>query len=159
MLPVALACPLWWLARWAARVLTGFAVAAAFTLGAWAAPASAGPAWAAPASAEPASAGPAWAVPADQRGVAGTVRSAADTTPPSARAGRDAAAPDELTGATTPIVLDAGARADQTGAPTTPPVAPGRPGLRVLGTASTEIVSVRAAVVLDAQAARGPPHA
>ncbi|WP_433532364.1 hypothetical protein ACQPYA_10180 [Micromonospora sp. CA-263727] len=44
MLPVAPARSLWWLARWAARLLTGFAVAAAFTVGAWAMPASAGPA-------------------------------------------------------------------------------------------------------------------
>ena len=54
MLPVVSTRPLWWLARWAARLLTGFAVAAAFTLGAWAMPAHAasladlpagGPAW------------------------------------------------------------------------------------------------------------------
>ncbi|MFI7078671.1 hypothetical protein ACIBO1_15390 [Micromonospora sp. NPDC049903] len=44
MLPVASARPLWWLARWATRLLTGFAVAAAFTLGAWAMPAQSGPA-------------------------------------------------------------------------------------------------------------------
>ncbi|MEV6692326.1 hypothetical protein AB0M35_12750 [Micromonospora sp. NPDC051196] len=50
MLPVVSTRPLWWLARWAARLLTGFAVAAAFTLGTWAMPAhaldrAAGPAW------------------------------------------------------------------------------------------------------------------
>lgn len=39
--PVAPTRPLWWLARWAARLLTGFAVAAAFTVGAWALPAHA----------------------------------------------------------------------------------------------------------------------
>ncbi|TCB95900.1 hypothetical protein E0H26_17155 [Micromonospora zingiberis] len=43
MPPVVPARPLWWLARWAARLLTGFAVAAAFTLGAWALPAHATP--------------------------------------------------------------------------------------------------------------------
>ncbi|WCN83468.1 hypothetical protein [Micromonospora sp. LH3U1] len=34
MLPVALTCPLWWVARWATRVLTSLAVAAALALGA-----------------------------------------------------------------------------------------------------------------------------
>ncbi|GAA2186306.1 hypothetical protein [Micromonospora lupini] len=34
MLPVALTCPLWWVARWATRVLTSLAVIAALALGA-----------------------------------------------------------------------------------------------------------------------------
>ncbi|MEV4498661.1 hypothetical protein AB0J84_23565 [Micromonospora arborensis] len=34
MLPVALTCPLWWVARWATRVLTSLAVVAALALGA-----------------------------------------------------------------------------------------------------------------------------
>lgn len=38
---VALACPLWWVARWAARLLTGLAVAVAFAVGAGALPAAA----------------------------------------------------------------------------------------------------------------------
>ncbi|MEV7330489.1 hypothetical protein [Micromonospora sp. NPDC093244] len=42
MLPVALTCPLWWVARWATRVLTSLAVVAALALGAGASPASAG---------------------------------------------------------------------------------------------------------------------
>ncbi|MFF5177949.1 hypothetical protein ACFY2Q_07980 [Micromonospora sp. NPDC000316] len=41
MLPVALTCPLWWVARWATRVLTSLAVVAALALGAWAAPGAA----------------------------------------------------------------------------------------------------------------------
>ncbi|MEV4656082.1 hypothetical protein [Micromonospora sp. NPDC049301] len=41
MLPVALTCPLWWVARWATRVLTSLAVVAALALGAGQAPASA----------------------------------------------------------------------------------------------------------------------
>ncbi|PWR11080.1 hypothetical protein DKT68_07020 [Micromonospora acroterricola] len=41
MLPVALTCPLWWVARWAARVLTSLAVVAALALGAGMSPASA----------------------------------------------------------------------------------------------------------------------
>ncbi|SIN42148.1 hypothetical protein [Micromonospora cremea] len=41
MLPAALTCPLWWVARWAARVLASFAVVAALALGAGQAPASA----------------------------------------------------------------------------------------------------------------------
>ncbi|MFI7022140.1 hypothetical protein [Micromonospora sp. NPDC049900] len=44
MPPVAPTRPLWWLARWATRLLTGFAVAAAFTLGAWATSAPGAPA-------------------------------------------------------------------------------------------------------------------
>ncbi|MBM0234905.1 hypothetical protein JNW91_25715 [Micromonospora sp. STR1_7] len=43
MLPVALTCPLWWVARWATRVLTSLAVVAALALGAGASPAAAGP--------------------------------------------------------------------------------------------------------------------
>ncbi|MET7705817.1 hypothetical protein [Micromonospora sp. NPDC005413] len=34
MLPIALTCPLWWVARWATRVLTSLAVVAALALGA-----------------------------------------------------------------------------------------------------------------------------
>ncbi|MCO1599380.1 hypothetical protein M8C17_29920 [Micromonospora sp. RHAY321] len=41
MLPVALTCPLWWVARWATRVLTSLAVVAALALGAGTAPATA----------------------------------------------------------------------------------------------------------------------
>ncbi|MEU4336268.1 hypothetical protein AB0F59_16845 [Micromonospora lupini] len=45
MLPVALTCPLWWVARWATRVLTSLAVIAALALGAATSlPASAAPA-------------------------------------------------------------------------------------------------------------------
>ncbi|MGK5523069.1 hypothetical protein ACSNN9_27440, partial [Micromonospora sp. URMC 107] len=40
MATVALTCPLWWVARWAARLLTGLAVAVAFTAGAGAFPAA-----------------------------------------------------------------------------------------------------------------------
>ncbi|MEU4782887.1 hypothetical protein AB0G13_34360, partial [Micromonospora sp. NPDC023633] len=40
MATVALTCPLWWVARWAARLLTGLAVAVAFTAGAGALPAA-----------------------------------------------------------------------------------------------------------------------
>ncbi|WP_410812036.1 hypothetical protein [Micromonospora sp. 067-2] len=39
MLPVALTCPLWWVARWATRVLTSLAVVAALALGAGTSPA------------------------------------------------------------------------------------------------------------------------
>ncbi|MGC4749717.1 hypothetical protein ACLQ28_29275 [Micromonospora sp. DT201] len=41
MLPVALTCPLWWVARWATRVLTSLAVVAALALGAGTASAAA----------------------------------------------------------------------------------------------------------------------
>ncbi|MEW2141819.1 hypothetical protein AB0869_03260 [Micromonospora vinacea] len=40
MLPVAFTCPLWWVARWATRVLTSLAVVAALALGAGPATAS-----------------------------------------------------------------------------------------------------------------------
>ncbi|MEH1166240.1 hypothetical protein V6V47_12720 [Micromonospora sp. CPCC 205539] len=39
MLTVALTCPLWWVARWASRVLTSLAVVAALALGAGTSPA------------------------------------------------------------------------------------------------------------------------
>ncbi|MFV2103432.1 hypothetical protein [Micromonospora sp. LOL_024] len=160
MPPVALACPLWWLARWAARLLTGFAVAAAFTLGASAAPtgsAGAAPAWAN----GPAEAAPAWAADAapEQRTVARTVRPPVDTTSPPAFAGSGLAAPDDLTAPTTPIVLDAGECADLTGVPATPPLTAGRSGLRVLGKAGSGVVPAPAAVVAGTRAARAPPQA
>ncbi|MET8308661.1 hypothetical protein [Micromonospora sp. NPDC005173] len=41
MLSAALTCPLWWVARWATRVLTSLAVVAALALGAGTSPASA----------------------------------------------------------------------------------------------------------------------
>ncbi|MEV0006418.1 hypothetical protein AB0H28_29625 [Micromonospora sp. NPDC050980] len=50
MLPIALTCPVWWVARWAARMLASLAVVVAFSLGTAtlpagvAAPASGGPA-------------------------------------------------------------------------------------------------------------------
>ncbi|MBQ0901435.1 hypothetical protein [Micromonospora sp. U21] len=46
MPPVALTCPLWWVARWATRILTSLAVVAALALGSGAStapPAAAGP--------------------------------------------------------------------------------------------------------------------
>ncbi|MEU4470526.1 hypothetical protein [Micromonospora sp. NPDC023888] len=43
MLPVALTCPLWWVARWATRVLTSLAVVAALALGAGPASAAVSP--------------------------------------------------------------------------------------------------------------------
>ncbi|MCI4065205.1 hypothetical protein MRQ36_22620 [Micromonospora sp. R77] len=49
MLPVALTCPVWWVARWITRMLTSLAVAVACTLGATALPAQAAPPWTAPA--------------------------------------------------------------------------------------------------------------
>ncbi|WP_089016823.1 hypothetical protein [Micromonospora coriariae] len=43
MPPVALTCPLWWVARWATRILTSLAVVAALAVGSGASPASAAP--------------------------------------------------------------------------------------------------------------------
>ncbi|MER5334845.1 hypothetical protein [Micromonospora sp. NPDC002717] len=74
MLAVALTCPLWWVARWAARLLTGLAVAVAFAVGAGALPAVSAQAgvpstdtWAPPAHtwAPPAPALPVTLAPAD----------------------------------------------------------------------------------------------
>ncbi|MDG4801867.1 hypothetical protein [Micromonospora sp. WMMD980] len=41
MLPIALTCPVWWVARWAARMLASLAVVVAFSLGAATLPAGA----------------------------------------------------------------------------------------------------------------------
>ncbi|MFC4016529.1 hypothetical protein ACFOW4_00990 [Micromonospora sp. GCM10011542] len=64
MPPVALTCPLWWVARWATRLLTSLAVLAALALGAGAsaaAPAQAGPPHISAGATGPPSSG--WVVP------------------------------------------------------------------------------------------------
>lgn len=51
MLPVALTCPAWWVARWTVRMLTSLALVIACSLGAAALPdGTGGPDWAAPAT-------------------------------------------------------------------------------------------------------------
>ncbi|WP_130400114.1 hypothetical protein [Micromonospora violae] len=87
MLPVAFTCPLWWVARWATRVLTSLAVVAALALGA-------GPATAATSTPGPvpqssmvpqSSARPA---PVAAGPLAATVRHAAPSAPTATNAGR-----------------------------------------------------------------------
>ncbi|MER7333069.1 MULTISPECIES: hypothetical protein [unclassified Micromonospora] len=85
---VALTCPLWWVARWAARLLAGLAVAVAFAVGAGALPAASptqvgapsidtwvppADALAPPAPALPAPALPVTLAPVDPRGTVATV--------------------------------------------------------------------------------------
>ncbi len=64
MLPVALTCPLWWVARWASRLLAGLALTAGLTLGV-AGPASAGESAVTGAAAVAAPAGAGWSLAAD----------------------------------------------------------------------------------------------
>ncbi|MET8250620.1 hypothetical protein [Micromonospora sp. NPDC005197] len=99
MLPVALTCPLWWVARWATRVLTSLAVIAALALGATTAlPGSPTPAAAATSAVEPpaspdrpaavTSTGPATSIVDDDQ-------TAARDSAAQERAARDSAAVDE----------------------------------------------------------------
>ncbi|MET7371697.1 hypothetical protein [Micromonospora arida] len=80
MLPVAFTCPLWWVARWATRVLTSLAVVAALALGA-------GPATAATPTPGPVPTSS--AVPTTVAGsLAASCRHAASTGPTGTNAGR-----------------------------------------------------------------------
>ncbi|WP_431896817.1 hypothetical protein [Micromonospora haikouensis] len=89
MLPVALTCPLWWVARWTARTLTTLAVVVAFSLGA----ASLPPGTMLPAGVDPGQAGSGPAVAAASASVAGPAAVAeARTVAASAAAGSTAAA-------------------------------------------------------------------
>ncbi|GIJ09608.1 hypothetical protein ACFFMR_03560 [Micromonospora andamanensis] len=138
--------PLWWLARWAARLLTGFAVAAAFTLGAWALPGE--------------------AAPAEQLAAPPVVAAA-----PQASVERDLTAPFDLAvvpdlaatlglvGPATPTVRGVGDAADLVGVSATQPTISGRPGLTALGTVAAATTPTPAARVDGVQAARAPPHA
>ncbi|MEU6024504.1 hypothetical protein [Micromonospora sp. NPDC047134] len=60
MLPVLPTRPLWWFARRVVRLLTGFAVAAAFTIGVWAMPAHPGAIEDLGPAGQPTMAGPTW---------------------------------------------------------------------------------------------------
>ncbi|GIJ39025.1 hypothetical protein [Micromonospora andamanensis] len=134
MLSAAPTRPLWWLARWAARLLTGFAVAAAFTLGAWSLPGE--------------------AAPAGQLAAPPVVAAA-----PQASVERDLTAPLELAGLTTPTAPGGGDHADLGGVSATRPATFGRPGLTALGGVATDTTPGPAARVEDVRAARAPPHA
>ncbi|MEV2238221.1 hypothetical protein [Micromonospora sp. NPDC049891] len=144
MLPVAPARPLWWLARWATRLLTGFAVAAAFTLGAWALPDE--------------------AVPVDRLAAtapAPLVQTA--VTQASAEwdraASRDLAATAELVVLATPAVRGADVAADLGGVSAAQPAAVGQPGLTALGGIAVDATPGPAARVAGVRAARAPPQA
>ncbi|PGH45719.1 hypothetical protein COO58_15750 [Micromonospora sp. WMMA1996] len=95
MLPIALTCPVWWVARWAARMLASLAVVVACSLGATTLPAGV-------ATAAPTPAGPA---------VGLTSRTPTDT-PVAARPGRVDVAerPAPSTGVPEPAPRDAVAR-------------------------------------------------
>ncbi|MFF5214483.1 hypothetical protein [Micromonospora sp. NPDC000442] len=154
MLPVAPARPLWWLARWAARLLTGLAVAAAFTLGAWALPGHPAPAdrlvaTAPPVetAAPPASADWYQAAPLDLVGLV----------TPTARCAGDSA--DPAGASTLPTERAADDHADRAGASATQPAACGRPGLTAFGGVAVGVTRGPAAPVAGARAARAPPHA
>ncbi|GIJ35786.1 hypothetical protein [Micromonospora sediminimaris] len=152
MLSAAPARPLWWLARWAARLLTGLAVAAAFTLGAWALPGHPAPTDrpATPAPlADPAvaPASPGLAASLDLVGLA----------TPAARWAGDAAGP--AGACASPTTWGADDPADPTGVSATQPPACGRPGLTVLGSVAAGVTRGSTAPVEGVRAARAPPHA
>ncbi|WBB46692.1 hypothetical protein O3597_16000 [Verrucosispora sp. WMMA2044] len=170
MPPAAPARPLWWLARWAARLLTGLAVAAAFTLGAWALP-DQSPAAASPAAAVAPDLAREVAAPLDLAGldlVTGldpvglatpTVRGAggADLAGVSASStGPRAADAAEATGS--PIARDAGDFAGS-GIPAMPPAAGGQPGLTALDSGTAGVTRGSPARVTGVRVARAPPHA
>ncbi|MEG3633648.1 hypothetical protein [Micromonospora palythoicola] len=183
MLPAAPARPLWWLARWAARLLTGLAVAAAFTLGAWALPDR--PPVASPAEAAAVARDLARDVAAppdlagfdlangldlvasldlatglDRVGLAmPTVRGAGDAD--LAGASASSAGPragDAAEASGSPSARDA---ADSAGSamPATPPAAGGQPGLTALGSGTAGVTRGPAAPVAGVRVARAPPHA
>lgn len=176
MLSAAPARPLWWLARWAARLLTGLAVAAAFTLGAWALPGHpaptdrpATPAPLADPAVAPASAG--LAVPLDlaapldpsaaldlaaPRYLAASLDLVGLATPAARWAG-DAAGP--AGACASPTTWGADDPADPTGVSATQPPACGRPGLTVLGSVAAGVTRGSTAPVEGVRAARAPPHA
>ncbi|MEV6814289.1 hypothetical protein [Micromonospora sp. NPDC051296] len=149
MPPVASARPLWWLARWAARLLTGFAVAAAFTIGAWAMPAQAAPA------------GQSTAVlaPAGQFTTGAPVHPPAGAVVPPAPSGWELAAASGLVDAVAPSGVDLGDRADLGGVPGTLPTVPARPQLPAAGAVAAAVGSAPAAAVQGADTARAPPRA
>ncbi|MBQ1024113.1 hypothetical protein [Micromonospora sp. C95] len=175
MPPAAPVRPLWWLARWAARLLTGLAVAAAFTLGAWALP-DQPPAVASLAEvAVPAAAARDLArdvaAPLDLVGldlVTGSDR--VGLAMPTVR-GRGAA---DLAGASaSPTGPRAGAAAETSGSPipgyagdsavsgmpATPPTAAGQPELIALGSGTAGVTRGSPAPVAGVRVARAPPHA
>ncbi|MFI7551002.1 hypothetical protein ACIBQ2_14760 [Micromonospora sediminimaris] len=134
MLSAAPARPLWWLARWAARLLTGLAVAAAFTLGAWALPGHPAPTdW-----------------PATPAPLAETAVAPAST---------GLAAPLDLAASLDPAATLDLAAADPTGVSATQPPACGQPGLTVLGSVAAGVTRGSTAPVEGVRAARAPPHA
>ncbi|GIJ22494.1 hypothetical protein [Micromonospora lutea] len=163
MLAVAPTRPLWWLARWAARLLTGLVVAAAFTLGAWALPGEAGPAdrlaAAAPTSLVQAASPPATAdwKPAGSSDLAALL---GQGTGLDLAASVDAAGPD-LVGSATPTVRDAGdPAADPGGASAAQPVtSAARSGLAALGSVAADVTPGPSAGISDVRVARAPPHA
>ncbi|MBQ1048037.1 hypothetical protein KBX50_06120 [Micromonospora sp. C51] len=182
MIAAAPARPLWWLARWAARLLTGLAVAAAFTLGAWALPGHpaptdwpATPAPLAETAVAPASTGPAvplgLAAPLDPAATLDLVAALDLAAPldlaasldlvglatPAARWVGDAAGP--AGACASPTRWGADDPADPAGASATQPPTCGRPGLTVLGSVAASVTRLPVAPVGGVRAARAPPHA
>ncbi|MCX5070072.1 hypothetical protein OOJ91_29925 [Micromonospora lupini] len=154
MLPVALTCPLWWVARWATRVLTSFAVIAALAIGAATSPPGS-PAPAAAASTltvEPPVASDQPAV-TDTRPARPTIDGTA-TRDSATRAACDSATVDSLAVRDSATVREAGSAwsADL------PPALHGRPG--DLPSAPTGVASVRAtsdwSPRVDTSASRAP---
>ncbi|MDG4798758.1 hypothetical protein [Micromonospora sp. WMMD1082] len=135
---VAPARPLWWLARWAARLLTGFAVAAAFTLGAWAAPAP--------------------AAPAERLTATVSIPPPVEAVVPPAPAGWDLVTPHELVDPAAPSVRGAAGHADPGGVTGSVPATPAAARPPVPAKVTAPIPPLAAAVVAGAHATRAPPR-
>ncbi|WP_146605623.1 hypothetical protein [Micromonospora craterilacus] len=165
MPPVASARPLWWLARWVNRLLTGFAVAAAFTIGAWAMPAHAAPAGPVPTADALAGQLNATVAPAAQLTPAGQFAAGAPAHPsagpvvPPASSGWKLAAASGSVDAAAPSGVDLGDRADLGGGPGTLPGVPAQPHLPAAGTGAAAVVPAPVAAVPGASTARAPPRA
>lgn len=93
MIPVALTCPVWWVARWTVRMLTSLTVVVACSLGAAALSVdNAGPDWAAPAGVTSGSGE--WTVAGADRATHGILRSAGSDSARAAGAGSGSTRPD-----------------------------------------------------------------
>ncbi|RIV39671.1 hypothetical protein [Micromonospora radicis] len=156
MLPVAATHPLWWLARRAARLLTSFAVAAAFTLGAWAVPAHATPgalpglATAAPGQADRAEVAP----PTSRLDLhSGAGRAVVGPVVPAG------SGPDRFTAvpALGSSAATGGDRSDHAG-PAQPPATPGRSRPWAVGPVAVGPTPALVAAVPGAHPTRGPPR-
>ncbi len=156
MLPVASARPLWWLARWATRLLTGFAVAAAFTIGAWALPAQGAPAGQFATVAASAGQFTLAGVPVGQLAAAVSGQPPAGAVVPQSPTGWELAATNGS--ADTASVAGGGDHVELGDVPGTPATVPARPHVPDAGVVAAADASAPGATVPGADTARAPPR-